>query len=1390
MAELGLENVLPFDRPMSAGKNDRFVGFDEFGQKIYETPLKQRYTIRPATKEESQTTRAKVEDWIEEGAPLPSKEQVVEAIKDLPAAMYDSAANAVRGTGTVGDVIGMASASAAPGVGRLLDPYDPTITRMFFGPDSPKADLNLLTQAEKLKDNGFSEADIWEITGWWEGPNGWKFEIPDDQAEFTPDVKSQFGSKVVKKPTTDVINHQEFFDALPIQHPLDKNYINNSESRVAMLPNLGVNEGEFHPGSAYIQAIGKSEDELKSVFLHELQHFVQQLENSPSKGANPSDIYQRIDKTFSSLPLEAKEYLAVVKSHHNTLLGYEALREQAPRYKGDWATNQEDRFRNNDPTIYKEDYDEAIEKLRLQTEADDAIYESQLSPSFIQALQDFYEFTDGFQGSMEQTKYGVTKRKLKEYADDLNDLAFNLYQRNPGEIEARLTAARAELTPEQRKRTVPSLDLDEAGKRPLEASDIFNRLNTLEIETDAFSNGGYYPSITKEDWTKKMSAAAMGGTYKPPRYKTLNTESIDPLEQQPFDPDLFNIRFDNSLDQILSELEVPSQGLKGSQLLKDLKDNPAVGNAYLKSIEAENLIDPQKRYTKSEIDELFGDKGFEVKATPENNFSNYQRQNDLVDAETDYVEYTIDAKNRSQQSPFDATSQHYNPETLAHVRLSERSSDSGKYILIEELQSDLLQKGWHENSPIPWQDRATTFLDKRIPKAREEGLLPRGMEEIPRAIKEEDVYADFQGRVDVIELIDKILDRVGFDRENSVARNVVVRFLYNLGQFVPPNRPNVSTPPVAKTEESVRLGIETAIAHAHKRGLTKVVIPPFEKIVEKRFSDREGREKALSPKSGFYATYVEGVKKTLRGFQDEFGDKIRVTSRKMEYDPNAKENSFDDWEPEPDLIDVDFVPEWAPTTPEEMYFSYNFRDSYQRNLREANATEFGIPNNFDRKILQTIDEIGEKIKKRDEEGGFDATELTPAEMRMFQVFKFTIQDLHPGRVSGSDLINRMIDNNVSLSQAGFDLIFAKKPKPQIEVKQGIEIDFSSLINEGYDLSRPRFAEGGMVENQPIDPVSKNPIPLGANAKEVRDDVTIQASEGEYVIPANVVRYLGLDKIEKLVEQAKKGLAELNAKGRIGGKTEEDLPFDVSELQAVENTTQAPKMAEGGVVQAPSTLPPWLTNLQTSFAPPAPQTPTPAPMRPISSQPRHESTYKEPTGIAGSVDKWTTDDFNKYSKARTDVGQRIGQGIASMVPFGGLAVKHRQNYLERTVPEKLTEMIKEGKDLQGKPLSTDQLNQLKETYNTITSNPIGKATGFRALAKETAQKTGLIKKREDKTETAKTPTKKESGLVSRPSSKSEQKKDEKREERSSVHKSTDKKSTTEKPKSGGFFRGGR
>ena len=111
-------------------------------------------------------------------------------------------------------------------------------------------------------------------------------------------------------------------------------------------------------------------------------------------------------------------------------------------------------------------------------------------------------------------------------------------------------------------------------------------------------------------------------------------------------------------------------------------------------------------------------------------------------------------------------------------------------------------------------------------------------------------------------------------------------------------------------------------------------------------------------------------------------------------------------------------------------------------------------------------------------------------------------------------------------------------------------------------------EGGMVDEQ-----SGNDVPVGSSRKEVRDDIPAMLSEGEFVFPADVVRYHGLDKLMDLRQQAKMGLKQMDAMGQMGNSEEatvpDDMPFGPSDLIIVggEMEDGPREMAEGGVVYA-------------------------------------------------------------------------------------------------------------------------------------------------------------------------------------------------------------------------------
>ena len=105
---------------------------------------------------------------------------------------------------------------------------------------------------------------------------------------------------------------------------------------------------------------------------------------------------------------------------------------------------------------------------------------------------------------------------------------------------------------------------------------------------------------------------------------------------------------------------------------------------------------------------------------------------------------------------------------------------------------------------------------------------------------------------------------------------------------------------------------------------------------------------------------------------------------------------------------------------------------------------------------------------------------------------------------------------------------------------------------------------------------KNNPPVGSTPEEVADDIPAMISEGEFVIPADVVRYVGLDKIRAMMHEAKMGLQCMEDEGLIVDVDEEGRPeepqkeskgevaiLDVVQIEKAEPMTKSLK--EGGIV---------------------------------------------------------------------------------------------------------------------------------------------------------------------------------------------------------------------------------
>ena len=232
--------------------------------------------------------------------------------------------------------------------------------------------------------------------------------------------------------------------------------------------------------------------------------------------------------------------------------------------------------------------------------------------------------------------------------------------------------------------------------------------------------------------------------------------------------------------------------------------------------------------------------------------------------------------------------------------------------------------------------------------------------------------------------------------------------------------------------------------------------------------------------------------------------------------------------------------------------------------------------------------------------------------------------------SPTDLQNLQKQINEALKQSGgqFTKEINELVKQRTKLKQNLNKGGTPMNRNNYrvelvsDLEdAPKFNKGGLYQEGGMqddgmnrDPVSGNEIPPGSLAKEVRDDIPAQLSEGEYVVPADVVQYYGLKFFEDLRDKAKMALARMERDGRIGGEpvnTEPqmdtgDFPFSVDELQTFSEGGTPRGYQPGGGVTFVSTP---ATTMQ-----PNPLTY----VSPVMATPQMNQTSNFGTGVSGGV----------------------------------------------------------------------------------------------------------------------------------------------------------------------------
>ena len=241
-----------------------------------------------------------------------------------------------------------------------------------------------------------------------------------------------------------------------------------------------------------------------------------------------------------------------------------------------------------------------------------------------------------------------------------------------------------------------------------------------------------------------------------------------------------------------------------------------------------------------------------------------------------------------------------------------------------------------------------------------------------------------------------------------------------------------------------------------------------------------------------------------------------------------------------------------------------------------------------------------------------------------------------------------------------------------------------------------FGDMGMAKSPAKkDPVSGNEIPKASTAEEVRDDIPARLSEGEFVLPADVVRYHGLEKLMNLRQEAKQGINTMDKMGQLGNADEatmpDDLPFDVNDIEMQEGGFVNPT----GTFQTPSNIyqtPSYFQNYAQTTAPftpfvPPKQTAIP-PVAPVTPPKTTGPTFQ--TLIPSEGQRPVTKEY------RNAAGQKL------FIPF----VNNKPVY---PIPEGYTEYVEEK---EAKP-EEDKKPAVTTQTTTVTGDDSSEDTSVRS-----------------------------------------------------------------------------
>lgn len=290
----------------------------------------------------------------------------------------------------------------------------------YAGKNANGANLDSLREAQEMQAAGADMESIRKATGWHEGMDGkWRFEINDSRMQLRTDAAD------IPNYTTlgELVDAPELFEAYPDMADLSVTFHT-------------LEDGQNGGYSRKFDSIELSRDlknrpeTLLNSLIHEVQHAIQSREGFAS-GANPAYWNRRMENGFDSRTAEERREGARLQEQ------YEQIRERDPQFVA--AMEELDAMAPKVPrgkvdlNTWEQIEPDPPEWVRYDERRD------QLEEQYGDRVWDWYSLRDS----------------IDRNARNGGRMPTDLYRDTAGEIEARDTAKRRELTAQERRETSP-----------------------------------------------------------------------------------------------------------------------------------------------------------------------------------------------------------------------------------------------------------------------------------------------------------------------------------------------------------------------------------------------------------------------------------------------------------------------------------------------------------------------------------------------------------------------------------------------------------------------------------------------------------------------------------------------------------------------------------------------------------------------------------------------------------------------------------------------------------------------------------------------------------------------------------------------------------------------